>query len=259
MKRTPLTIDPDMFPAQFRPLLLDAPLYDSSCSPDAKVYFIDKDEGYYLKTAACGSLETEAMLTRFLHSKQLSAEVLAYASIQQDWLLTRRIPGEDCTHEQYLDDPKQLCDTLAFWLRTLHDTDPAGCPIPDHTMAYLTTVYQNHESGCFDLSYFSHGNCSVQEAWAVVEDYAGYLKNDTLLHGDYCLPNIILDNWQFSGFIDVGRGGIGDRHVDLYWGVWTLQFNLKTDIWRERFLDAYGRDRIDQELLDTIGAFEVFG
>ena len=258
MKRTPVSIDPVLFPSQFRPLLLDAPLYDSSCSADAKVYFIDKDEGYYLKTAASGTLETEAQLTRFLHSKQLSAEVLAYESIQQDWLLTRRVPGEDCTHEQYLDDPKRLCETMALLLRSLHDMDPAGCPVPDHTKAYLATAYQNYENGRFDLSYFSDGCRSLQDAWAVVQDYASHLKNDTLLHGDYCLPNILLDNWRFSGFIDLDTGGVGDRHVDLFWGVWSLQFNLKTDRYCQRFLDAYGRDRIEPDMLRLIAACEVF-
>ena len=85
------------------------------------------------------------------------------------------------------------------------------------------------------------------------------LKCDTLLHGDYCLPNIMLTDWQFSGFIDVGNGGVGDRHVDLFWGTWTLNFNLKTDRYRDRFLDAYGRDVIEPGMMDLIAACEVFG
>ena len=82
---------------------------------------------------------------------------------------------------------------------------------------------------------------------------------EVLLHGDYCLPNIMLDNWRFSGFIDVGNGGVGDRHVDLFWGAWTLNFNLGTDKYRERFFDAYGRDKLEPDKLRTIAAFEVFG
>ena len=86
-----------------------------------------------------------------------------------------------------------------------------------------------------------------------------YLKADTLLHGDYCLPNIMLDNWRFSGFIDLDTGGIGDRHIDLFWGIWSLNFNLKTNQYRDRFLDAYGRELINEDLFPVISAFEVFG
>ena len=62
MKRTLLTIDPLTFPAEYRPLLSGAPVYDSSCSPAARVYYIDRDGGYYLKTqpVAKGSLRLEA-------------------------------------------------------------------------------------------------------------------------------------------------------------------------------------------------------
>ena len=54
-------------------------------------------------------------------------------------------------------------------------------------------------------------------------------------------------------------GGVGDKHVDLFWGIWSLQFNLHTNRYRERFLDVYGREGIEEELLRIIGAIEVFG
>ena len=85
------------------------------------------------------------------------------------------------------------------------------------------------------------------------------LKCDVLLHGDYCLPNVMLDDWTFAGFIDLGNGGVGDRHIDLFWGIWSLEFNLKTNQYRERFLDAYGRDRVDEHMLRVVAAAEVFG
>ncbi|MCR4682109.1 MAG: phosphotransferase [Clostridiales bacterium] len=85
------------------------------------------------------------------------------------------------------------------------------------------------------------------------------LKSDVLIHGDYCLPNIILDGWSFSGFIDTGNGGMGDRHIDVLWGIWTLKFNLGTAKYTDRFIDAYGRDRIDPCLLRRVAAMEMIG
>ena len=85
------------------------------------------------------------------------------------------------------------------------------------------------------------------------------LRSKVLLHGDYCLPNIILNNWKLSGFIDVGNGGVGDRHIDIFWGIWTLAFNLNTSKYRRRFLDAYGRDKADESILKIVAAAEVFG
>ena len=99
----------------------------------------------------------------------------------------------------------------------------------------------------------------AEEAIAVLRDDKGALKNDVLIHGDYCLPNIMLDGWRLSGFIDLGNAGVGDRHIDIFWGTWTLWFNLKTWQYTDRFLDAYGRDKANPEILKIIAAAEVFG
>ena len=69
----------------------------------------------------------------------------------------------------------------------------------------------------------------------------------------------MLDGFKFSGFIDVGSGGVGDRHIDLFWGAWTLNFNLKTDMYRDRFFDAYGRDLVDKEKIRLVSVIESFG
>lgn len=261
MQRTPIFVELSQFPSQFHPILQGAPVYDSSCSPAAKVYFIDREGGLYLKTAAKGTLAREAAMTQFFCGKGLSAKVLAYESLEADWLLTAKIPGEDGTHAQHLADPKRLCDTTAKLLRMLHETDIAGCPVPDHTAEYLARARKNYAAGAYDASLFpdNWGYATVEEAWRVLEENGKYLKNDTLLHGDYCLPNILLNDWRLSGFIDLDSGGVGDRHVDLFWGMWSLRFNLKTDRYSARFLDAYGRDVIEESRFRVIAAAEVFG
>lgn len=260
MIRTPVQPDFSAFPAQFWPYLQDTAVFDSSCSPNARVWFLDKGPGFYLKKAPRGTLFKEAAMTRFFHEKGLAPQVLAYESLDADWLLTRRVPGEDCTHALYLADPKRLCDTAAQLLRMLHDTDFSGCPV-QRMEDYLATARQNYGSGVWDLSLLpeSWGFATAEEAWQEVQCNGAALASDVLLHGDYCLPNIVLRDWQFSGFIDLDAGGIGDRHVDLFWGIWSLQFNLKTDAYRERFLDAYGRDRVNADALRTVAACEVFG
>lgn len=261
MDRKRIDLELGTIPEEFHPLVEGAAIYDSSCSDAARVYYIDREGGFYLKTAAKGTLGSEAEMTRFFHSKGLTAQVLAYKSLDADWLVTRRIPGEDCTHSAYLSDPVRLCDTLAQCLRMLHSTPFDGCPVPNRTGDYLAMARRNYEAKTYDSSHFpdSWGYASAEEAWQVVERNGQYLKADTLLHGDYCLPNVMLDKWKFSGFIDVDFGGVGDRHLDLFWGMWSLQFNLKTDRYRDRFLDAYGKEDVCEDIFPVIAAIEVFG
>ena len=260
MKRSLIVPDIGEIPVQFHPLLTGAAVYDSSCSQAARVLFIDKEDGFFLKSAAPGSLRQEAELTAYFHGKGLSAQVLAYESGERDWLLTRALPGQDCLSPYYVADPVRLCDTTAYLLRQLHETDRSGCPVPDRTARRLEQARRNYETGNFDRSLFpdNWGFASAEEAMEELERNGRYLRTDCLLHGDYCLPNILLEDWRFSGFIDLAAGGVGDRHMDLHWGLWSLWFNLKTDRYRERFLDAYGTEAVEEDLLRTVAALEVF-
>ena len=259
MKRVLTDLLSDSFPTPLLDFVDECQIFDSSSSPEARVWLLDREEGFYLKSAAKGSLETEATMTAYFHKLGLGAEVLAFYQDEQDWLVTRRLSGEDCLDAQHLEDPKRLCDTTAEFLRQLHDIVPMNCPV-NRRDAYIQQARENARLGHYDASLFpdNWGFRSAHEAQMVMDEAAGSLSRDTLIHGDYCLPNIILKDWQLSGFIDLGQAGLGDRHMDLHWGIWSLGFNLKTDKYRERFLDAYGREQQNPELLEAIGAFEVF-
>lgn len=261
MKRTAIIPQLSQFPREFHTLLTGCPVFDSSCSAEARVYYLDREGGLFLKSAPGGTLKTEAAMTAYYHSKGLSAEVLCYLPGPTDWLLTRAIPGEDCTNPRYLEDPKRLCDTTATLLRQLHETSFSGCPVINRNESYIATATKNHAAGKYDAALFpdNWGFSGAEEAWQEIRRNGRFLTADTLLHGDYCLPNVLLNDWRFSGFIDVGNGGVGDRHIDLFWGAWTLLFNLKTDAYCSRFLDCYGRDKVEPQKLRTIAAFEVFG
>ncbi|MCL2063805.1 MAG: aminoglycoside 3'-phosphotransferase [Candidatus Cloacimonetes bacterium] len=264
MTLKPLTIDLLLYPAELHSFILGAKIYDSSCSPHAKVIYIDKDDGYFLKSSQVGSkkLQDEVELTQYFHKKGLAPEALAYITNEcdHDWLLTTKIQGDDCTTSKYLDHPERLCDTIAEQLVLLHNMDFSDCPVQNHTDRYLKTAEYNKQTDNFDKSYFpdSFGYESPEEAWVVIQKYKNLLKTEILLHGDYCLPNIILKDWKFSGFVDLDSGGVGDRHVDVFWGIWTLWYNLRTDKFRQRFIDVYGRDIINEDLLRLVAAIEVF-
>jgi len=60
-----------------------------------------------------------------------------------------------------------------------------------------------------------------------------------LVHGDYCLPNVLVTEGRLSGLVDVGGVGLASPEVDLAAGVWTLQYNYGKGLARV-FLDAYG-------------------
>lgn len=232
----------------------NAPIYESSGESGARTVYIDRDGGAYLKISACGSLLLSSKLQRYFSKHKMSSPVIQYLSTDKDYLITTPIKGENGISKKYLAEPERLSETFGLALRLLHEIDAADCPIDDRMsqltlMAGTNSFLQNHLDDISEFIGIAQADTCLKE----IEASRGLLKNEVLLHGDSCLPNIILNNWAFEGFIDVADGGVGDRHYDLAWGLWTLKRNLGSSKYGHRFLDAYGRDCIDKDRLRICG------
>lgn len=222
MQKTKMEININDFPKELHDIFNNAQVYDSSCNPNAQVLYSDK--GYYVKIAEKGSLAKEAEMTKLFACKGMGVEVISYLSKEKDYMVTKSAEGEDALH--YLDNPERLCETLAEAMKYLHSRPLAGVPV----------------SPCMEL-YDTLGKGTI-------------VKSDTFIHGDFCLPNIMLKNRKFSSFIDVGLAGVGDKHIDIYWVLWSLNYNLKTDKYTDYFLDLYGREYYDRDILRLVAEVE---
>lgn len=249
MRKTKININIDDFPAELHDLLRSGEIYDSSSSPNARTLYCTA--GFYIKSAPSGSLTLEADLGRRFHSMGLGVEVIHYISAQQDYLVTRSALGDDLTH--HLDDPEMVCRVLASALRMLHSQTIENVPV---SSLYRTYMEPKNESSneCLQISMFPIA--SKEEAQCIIREGRHKLKADTLIHGDACLPNFICQDGTFSTFIDLGQAGVGDKHMDLFWTIWSLEFNLQTDRYTDCFLDLYGRESLDLEALKVVAALE---
>ncbi len=271
MKKKPITIQLEEYPKELHPFLSKTDIYDSSCSSNAQVLYLSPDR--YLKIDETGELATEAALTGYFHGRGLGVEVLYYISADRDYMVTRAADGQDLTH--YLDEPEYLCQVMAETLRHLHIQPIVQMPVSLRHERYLDSAAGPADGGYYDRSVLMDRFPvrSQAEAWQIMQENKHLLQADTLIHGDYCLPNIVLSSPQSAlnetrlqthqdvrtTLIDLALAGAGDRHIDLYWAIWSLQYNLKTDAYTDYFLDCYGRENFDYNMLRVIAAFEVFG
>ena len=151
---------------------------------------------------------------------------------------------------------------MAAALKKLHSIQPQYFPIKHRLQHYKEVAEKNYRKGCFYqkalLPQFHIQN--REEAYQLIREQGHLLTADALIHGDACLPNFILkDASTFSCFIDVGLAGLSDRHIDLFWAIWSLTYNLSEPQYAELFLDYYGRKDVDTDKLRLIAAFEAFG
>ncbi|MGT2667011.1 aminoglycoside 3'-phosphotransferase [Streptococcus rifensis] len=257
MKET-ITLDLADFPSKIQPFLKNTQIFDSSSHSGAQVFYLDK--GFYLKVAPKGCLAQEAELGQWFWEKGLGVELVTYLTEDRDYLVTKAADGQDATH--FLANPRKLCQVLASILTHLHAMTPDDFPRENRLADYKDLVALNYQTGAFHESALlpRFGLKTRQEAYDYVQAYKDTLTEDCLIHGDFCLPNIILKkDYQFDVLIDFDSAGWGDRHIDLFWAIWSLNYNLGTDAYGDYFLDCYGRDKVDLERLKLIAAFEAFG
>jgi aminoglycoside phosphotransferase len=58
-------------------------------------------------------------------------------------------------------------------------------------------------------------------------------------HGDYCVPNIILNDEKLNGFVDWGNAGIADRYQDIALLTRSICYNFGEE-WQELVFEIYG-------------------
>lgn len=257
MNKKPITLSPDGHPDAIRPYLTAGNLYDSSCGAEAQTLYCDA--GAYIKIAPTGTLAREASLARQFYALGLGVEVLCCLSADRDYLVTRSAPGQDLTHA--LEDPEQLCRMYASALHALHSIRPEDFPAAPSLVLGQEAAHSPFREGTLE-DYLITESIPIrtrQEAWEIIRASGHRWTADSLIHGDACLPNLIFREGQFSAFIDLGQSGAGNRHTDLFWAIWSLQFNLKTERYTDLFLELYGRDQFDPELLKLAAAFEIYG
>ena len=179
MQKKEIKISLEDFPTPLHCLLKNAKIYDSSCSTEMRVLY--SDLGYYVKIAEKDRLKNEAKMAGLFAEKKLGPRLVSYISGDKDYMVTESAVGEDALH--YLDKPERLCEALCDAMKIMHSTPISGIPI----------------SPCMDI-YTS-------------EKHGILLKQDTFIHGDFCLPNVILNDGKFASFIDLG--GAGRSHIQL--------------------------------------------
>ena len=136
------------------------------------------------------------------------------------WSLMTRIRGDMACSDENRRDPHALVRELASAMKRLWAADLSGCPVDQSPDAKLSRAERIVEMGQVDMELvdpdtFGEGGFPSPAAllYWLRENKPPY--EPVLTHGDFCLPNIFLQDGKFSGFLDLGRSGAGDKWTDI--------------------------------------------
>ena len=163
----------------------------------------------------------EVTLMKWLEGRLPVPRVLADAKDSGfHYLLMSHMPGTMFCDHSLLEDPDRLLDCIVEAFVALWQVDVTDCPVSRRLDDRLRLARQRVEAGLCDTenvqpdTYGSDGFASPMDLLCWLETHRPS-EETFLTHGDCCLPNLFADENGFRGFIDLGRGGIGDRWQDI--------------------------------------------
>lgn len=117
--------------------------------------------------------------------------------------------------------PDELIPLLSKAIKMLWSVDIKDCPVNKELDGELLKAEYRVEKGLVDISDSEPDTFGENGRFKDPKELLDWLKANkpsyepSLSHGDLCLPNIIIDNGDISGFIDMDNFGIADKWEDI--------------------------------------------
>ena len=215
--------------------------------------------------------ENHTAMLRWLEHKIPAPRILD--TVIQDgwrWTLMTRIPGEMACSSTWRGDPHRLVKLLANALRSLWEIDLSCCPVDQSPDAKLARARKIVEAGQVNLDLAepgTFGEAGFSSPAALLSWLEAHRPDFTpvLTHGDFCLPNVFLEDWHLTGFLDLGRSGAGDKWTDIAICWRTLRDNFGGHYGKavpgfhpDELFDALGMEKDEERLRYYLLMDELF-
>ena len=208
---------------------------------------VNGDVVRYMKVKAADAvvrLADEATAMRWAAGHIRVPQVIeAGTSAGWDWLVTAEMPGISAIKPEWCADPAWLVPIVARGLRRFHDTLPTdGCPFQFIAADALRLTRQRIDAGVIPWRdiHAEHRDMTIEEAFAELVRRAPTASEDLVVcHGDYCYPNVVLEDGAVTGYLDLAELAVADRWWDIAIGMWSTTWNVGPG-YEELFAASYG-------------------
>ena len=169
----------------------------------------------------CEEAENEHTIMKWLSDKLPVPQALRFEKDEEKtYLLMTRVSGEMSCDEAYMEQPEKLTTLLAEALKLLWSVDVRSCPCNWMLTKKLRIAKEMVDNNLVDVdnvepdTFGENGFKNPGELWKWLSENKP-VEEPVLSHGDFCLPNIFIENDKVSGFIDLNRCGIADKWQDI--------------------------------------------
>lgn len=205
---------------------------DSIGKSDSHIFLFDNH--LVLKVEAKSKeADNEYKMLNWLQGKLSVPKVRGFFTDEiNNFLLMERVKGKMICNSTVFPDEAKRVKMLAKGLKQLWEVDITNCPTSVGLEVKLNTAYKNVKENKVDIAdaepgtFGKNGFKNPMELYQHLEE--NRLEEDSVfVHGDYCLPNIFVEENKITAFLDFGRSGVGDKWQDIALAVRSLQHTLE--------------------------------
>lgn len=176
-------------------------------------------------------------------------------------LLLSTLPGVSAIDPRARGEVEALVRALAAGLRRFHELPRDECPFAAPVDARLAIAGARVRAGLVDEDDFelAYQRYPVERLYELLlEARRGVAEDDlVVVHGDFSLANVMVDQGEVVGFVDVGRCGLSDRYLDLAIAARSLAHHVSPEALGPFFVE-YGIDYPDLGKIDFYVLLDEF-
>lgn len=198
-------------------------------------------------------MQKQVEMMQWLEGKVPVPQVLAFeVENEKSYLLMSRMDGEMSCDTYYLEHPQVLLEALASGLKMLWDVDIRECQRVRDVDVVLQEARMRVENHLVDTedaepeTFCEGGFENPEQLLAWLESHRPSFE-PVLSHGDFCLPNVFLKNGKITGFIDLGKTGVGDKWNDIALCYRSLKHNF-TGTYGGKVYEDFNPDMLFEKL-----------
>ena len=158
-----------------------------------------------------------------------------------NYFLISEIRGVNSSDNSFKENAREVIKQLAYGLKLIHELPIGNCPFDARLDYKIEIARERMINGLVEEEDFDEERLGRTAEDLFHELLATKPTNEDLVftHGDYCAPNIIIENGKLSGFVDWSGAGIADRYQDLALLTRSVWYNFGED-WVEYVFEIYG-------------------
>ncbi len=250
------------FPETIKKYISGKNFYSENIGRSGSDIYVFDDSVLKIENSSCSS-DNEHHILNVLDGILPVPKTLAFDKKDgKNYLLMSKLTGEMACSKKHISSPKETVLALADGLKLLWEVDISAIPLPDGDKNELEAARKRIDDG--GISAHIDGIGDEEEIY----EYLNSNKPDgekVLSHGDYCLPNVFIENGKVCGFLDLGGAGFSSKWRDIECCLWSMHYNFcelsgmpeeEMSGYEKLFFDRLGIEK-DEKMIFYYSAFSA--